>query len=153
MTREESISIAVILQSAGFLFSPFAAPSNSAWWAKGTVERCEVAGFSFLVGATVVPFYTLFLSYYILKRVKDKMIPQEFARKYEFKIHHALIWLFPIVGGFVALARKDINPSENGYLCIVMDNPVGCGADPDIHASEDNTPRRILCSLSLFRFL
>mmetsp|Transcript_3769 Transcript_3769/g.5770 ORF Transcript_3769/g.5770 Transcript_3769/m.5770 type:complete len:292 (-) Transcript_3769:1483-2358(-) len=58
------------------------------------------------------------------------MTPQEFAHKFEFKIH-ALIWLFPIIGGFVALARKDFNPAKDGSLCIMMDNPVGCSADPD----------------------
>ena len=124
------LSIADIMRSAGILASSFAAPSNSAWWAKGTVETCEAAGYFLQVGATAVPFYTLFLSYYFLKRVKDRMNSQEFARKDEFKIH-AFIWLFPIIGGFVALARKDFNPTENGSLCVMMDNPVDCIADSD----------------------
>jgi len=126
------LSIADIMQSAGILASSFAAPSDTpdAPWAKGTVETCEAAGYSMQVGGTAVPFYILFLSYYFLKRVKDKITPQEFAHKFEFKIH-ALIWLFPIIGGFVALARKNFNPTKNGSLCVMTDNPDGCSADPD----------------------
>lgn len=58
------------------------------------------------------------------------MTPQQFARKYESKIH-VLIWLFPILGGFVALARKDFNPSTNGALCTIMDNLVDCTGEPE----------------------
>jgi len=125
------------MQSAGILVSSFAAPSDStpgAPWAMGTIGTCEAAGLFLLVGATAVPFYNHFLSYHFLKRVKDKMTPQEFARKYEFNIH-ALIWLFPIIGGFVALARKDFNPSKNGDLCVMMDNPVDCIADPETYGT------------------
>ena len=124
------------MQSAGILASSFAAPGDTpdAPWAMGTVETCETAGYFLLVGGTAVPFYTLFLSYYFLKRVKDRMPRQEFARKYEFKIH-ALIWLFPIIGGFVALTRKDFNPTENGSLCVMINNPVDCIADPETHGT------------------
>ena len=135
------LSIADTLQSAGILASSFAAPSNSAWWGKGTVETCEAAGYFLQVGGTAVPFYTLFLSYYFLKRVKDGMNSQEFARKDEFKIH-AFVWLFPIIGGFVALARKDFNPTENGSICAMLDNPVDCSTDPDTTCNRgQNAPK------------
>ena len=130
------LSIADIIQSAAMIMSPFAAPSDTldAPWAKGTIGTCEAAGFSLYIGAAAVPFYTLFLSYYFLKRVKDKITPQEFASKYEFKIH-ALIWLFPIIGGSVALARKDFNPAINGGICTVIDRPIGCSTDPDTYGT------------------
>ena len=130
------LSIADIIQSASIITSPFAAPNDTldAPWAKGTIGTCEVAGFFLQVGGTAVPFYTLFLSYYFLKRVKDKITPQAFASKYEFKIH-ALIWLFPIIGGFVALARKYFNPYIGGSLCMIMDNPVDCSTDPDTYGT------------------
>jgi hypothetical protein len=130
------LSIADIIQSTSIIMSPFAAPSDTidAPWAKGTIETCEAAGFFLAIGSTAVPFYTLFLSYYFLKRVKDKITPQEFASKYEFKIH-TLIWLYPIIGGFVALARKDFNPTLNGDLCMTIDRPVECSTDPDTYGT------------------
>lgn len=130
------LSIADILQSASIIISPFAAPSDTldAPWAKGTIGTCEAAGFFFHIGATAVPLYTLFLSYYFLKRVKDKITPQDFANKYECNIH-ALIWLFPIIGGFVALTRKDFNPLRNGDMCIMIDRPIDCSTDPDTYGT------------------
>lgn len=132
------LSIADIIQSASMIISPFAVPSDStriyAPWAKGTIDTCEAAGFFLHIGGNAVPFYTLFLSYYFLKRVKDKITPQEFARKFEFKIH-AFIWLFAIIGGFVALARNDFNPTMEGSLCIVIDHPVDCSTDPDTYGT------------------
>ena len=139
------LSIADIMQSAGILTLSFAVPIDTpdAPWAMGNTEACETVGFFLNIGVTAVPLYTLFLSYYFLKRVKDRMTPQEFARKYEFNIH-ALIWLFPVIGGSVALARKDFNPSKNGALCIMMDNPVDCSADPETYGScirGENAPK------------
>ena len=126
-----------------------AAPSDTldAPWAKGTIGTCEAAGFFLQVSGTAVPLYTLFLSYYFLKRVKDKLTPQEFARKYEFKIH-ALIWLFPIIGAFVALARKHFNPTiNNGGICTVIDRPIRCSTDPDTYGTcirGQNAPKDAL---------
>ena len=130
------LSIADIIQSTSLIISPFAAPSDTldAPWAKGTIGTCEAAGFFLYIGAAAVPFYTLFLSYYFLKRVKDKITPQEFARKYEFKIH-ALIWLFPIIGGSIALARKDFNPALHGGICGLIDRPINCSTDPDTYGT------------------
>jgi hypothetical protein len=133
------LSVADIIQeSAGMIISPFAVPSDStriyAPWAKGTIGACEAAGFFLQVGASAVPFYTLYLSYYFLKRVKDKVTPQAFASKYEFKIY-VLIWIFPIIGGFVALARKDFNPTMGGSLFVAIDNHVDCSTYPDTHGT------------------
>ena len=83
-----------------------------------------------MIGGTVIPFYTVFLSYCFLKRVKDKVSVLDFARKYEFKIH-ALIWILPIIGGIVGLVRKDFNPLKYGSMCSMMDSTVGCSIDPD----------------------
>jgi len=142
------LSIADIIQSTSLIISPFAASSDTldAPWAKGTIGTCEAAGFFLQVSGTAVPFYTLFLSYYFLKRVKDKITPQVFARKYEFKIH-ALIWLFPIIGGSVALARKDFNPTINGSICTVIDRPISCSTDPDTYGTcirGQNAPKDAL---------
>ena len=126
------LSIANIMQAAAILVSPLAAPSDTPFssWAMGTTATCELAGFFLYVGGTAVPFYILFLSYYFLKKVKNKLTPQEFADKYEFKIH-ALIWFFTIAGGCVGVARKDFNPSKGGLLCRVIDNPVDCSTNPE----------------------
>jgi len=142
------LSIADIIQSTSIIISPFAAPSDTldTPWAKGTIGTCEAAGFFLHIGATAVPFYTLFLSYYFLKRVKDKITPQEFARKYEFKIH-AFIWLFAIIGGFVALATNDFNPALHGDICTVLDRPIRCNTDPDTYGTcirGQNAPKDAL---------
>ena len=50
----------------------------------------------------------------------------------------------------MAQARKDLNPSTNGSLCVMLDNPVDCSATPILHATEGKTPPKIMCSLSLF---
>ena len=128
------LSLSDILQSVALLISPFAVPSDTSdllspfsW---GTIQTCEAAGFFLMIGGTVIPFYTVFLSYYFLKRVKDKVSVLDFARKYEFKIH-ALIWILPIIGGIVGLVRKDFNPLKYGSMCSMMDRPVGCSIDPD----------------------
>jgi len=111
--------------------SPFAVPSDtvdlltSSWARNGTIQTCEAAGFVLNIGGTAIPFYTVFLSYYFLKRVKDKVSPLEFSRKYEFKIH-ALIWILPIIGGIVGLVRKDFNPLKYGSMCSIMDLPIEC---------------------------
>lgn len=93
---------------------------------------CEAAGFFLQVGATAVPFYILFLSFYFLKKVKYKMTLKGFSDKYEFKIH-ALKWLFPIFGGVVALTRNDFNPAEAGALCMSIEHPYNCQKDPDLY--------------------
>lgn len=127
------LSIANITQAAGILVSPLAAPSDTpfASWAMGTTATCELAGLVLYVGGTAVPLYILFLSYYFLKKVKNKLTPEEFADKYEFKIH-ALVWFFAIAGGCVGLARNDFNPSIAGSLCRVIDHPVDCSTNPEI---------------------
>jgi hypothetical protein len=133
------LSISDILQSVSLLVGPFAVPRDHDHyheipWAKGTVGTCEAAGFFLTVGATTIPFYTLFLSYYFLKRVKDKMTPEQFSRRYELKIH-AFIWIFNIIGGIVGLASKHFNPARDGDFCVMEEFPHGCSADPDVYGA------------------
>ena len=128
------LSIGDILQSGGIIISPFTVPSDTpdAPWARGNVETCEATGFFLFIGGNIVPFYTVFLSYYFLKRVKDKVTPKEFTRKYELVIH-LITWLYTIIAGFVGLARDNFNPSGEGSVCIMMDNPKSCSTDPETY--------------------
>jgi len=134
------------MQSGGIIISPFAVTSDTpdAPWARGNIETCEATGFFLFIGSNIVPFYTVFLSYYFLKRVKDKVTRKEFARKYETVIHF-ITWLYPIIAGFIGLARDNFNPSGGeGSVCIMMDNPKSCSTDPDIYGQcirGENAPK------------
>ncbi|GFH46901.1 hypothetical protein CTEN210_03375 [Chaetoceros tenuissimus] len=127
------ISIGDLFQTIGFLSGPFLVPegTENSMWGRGTITTCEVAGFFLQFGNTLVHFYTVFLTFYFLKRVKDKKTPEEFAKKYEV-IVHAIIWLFTLTGCIVALARDDYNPVEGGDLCLPIDKPIDCNIHDDV---------------------
>ena len=119
------ISIGDILQSLGLIIGPHAIPKEyadfGAYWAKGTTETCDVAGFVIVLGTGyIVPFYTLLLSYYFLKRVKDKIKPSEFTNRFEKKIH-VLIWVYSLSSCIYALVKQLYNPSEEGKQCMIID--------------------------------
>ncbi|GFH53409.1 hypothetical protein CTEN210_09885 [Chaetoceros tenuissimus] len=118
------ISIGDILQSLGIIIGPHAIPKEytdlGAYWAKGTTVTCDVAGFIITLGTNyIVPFYTLLLSYYFLKRVKDKVKPAEFT--FVEKKIHAFIWVYSLATCIYALVKKLYNPSEEGKHCMIID--------------------------------
>ncbi|GFH53212.1 predicted protein [Chaetoceros tenuissimus] len=116
------ISIGDILQSLGIIIGPHAIPREytdlGAYWAKGTTTSCNIAGIITATGSIyMVPFFTLVLSYYFLKRVKDKVKPAEFAKSYEIKIH-AFLWSHVIAACLYAYFRHLFNAADEGQLCI-----------------------------------
>ena len=119
------------LFSLGIIISPFAAPKDTpnALWAQGTVESCEFAGF-LMNFMSIVPFYAVFLTYYFFKRVVKKVPCGKFALSEPY--FHALIWTYAILGGFIGLAMDAFNPTRAGSMCLMIENPLGCHANPDV---------------------
>ncbi|GFH50343.1 hypothetical protein CTEN210_06819 [Chaetoceros tenuissimus] len=100
-------------------------------WAKGNVASCDGMGFLLHTGMALNQLYTVTLSYYFLKRVKDKVKPPDFAKRYE-KLMHASIWIVAVVLNLAALLRKDFNPVESGDLCAMIDKPIDCSLKDDV---------------------
>ena len=98
------LSVGDILNSLAVLVSPFASPKDNpdAIFSIGNVRSCEITGIFLQIGGCMVPLYTLFLTYYFLKRVKYKTSPADFA-KYQEKIITILILLFAVGTAVVAL--------------------------------------------------
>lgn len=120
------LSIGDVIQSICVLASPFAAPSSPTHiFGTGSTQSCDAVGFFLIVGSVAVPWYTLFLTFYFLKRVKYRLTPQKFAKREE-KWLHILIWVYSFVVGFYSLAKKQINPTQGGSLCYLTASPVGC---------------------------
>ena len=120
------LSLADVLQSLGVLVAPFAAPDDPLnIFGKGNVQSCEAIGFFTVLGSLAVPWYTLHLTYYFLKRVKYKVKPRDFANGEE-KWLHILIWTYSSAVAIYALANGQINPSRGGSMCYIAASPVGC---------------------------
>ncbi|GFH46503.1 hypothetical protein CTEN210_02977 [Chaetoceros tenuissimus] len=124
------LSLADILQSLNFLLSPFLSPKENpdSIFSKGSVESCEGTGFFGSIGGTAIPLYTLFLTYYFLRRVKYKVKPEQFA-KFEEKLICSLIWIFSIGTNIVALAKGQINATKYGSICMIASRPYDCATN------------------------
>ena len=99
-TRSKSIfamSISDILFSSAHLLFPFMSPKENpdALFAIGSFKSCEAIGFVHMVGVSGLVLYTVFLTYYFLKRIKYKITPRDFAQKEE-KYFHAYSSPFPL---------------------------------------------------------
>ncbi|GFH46307.1 hypothetical protein CTEN210_02781 [Chaetoceros tenuissimus] len=124
------LSQADILQSSMILLSPFLSPADNpdSIFRMGTVKSCEVLGFFGSIGGTAIPFYTLFLTYYFLRRIKYKVKPEQFARCEE-KIFCTSIWIFSIGTNMVALATGQINATKHGSMCMIASRPYDCATN------------------------
>ncbi|GFH62075.1 hypothetical protein CTEN210_18551 [Chaetoceros tenuissimus] len=126
------LSASDVVFSLGMLLSPFLSPRDTVLrpaFSKGNTQSCEFAGYLFIMGMAAVPSYTLFLTYYFMRRVKYRVLQRVFALKEE-KILHVifitLIFLFPTI----ALVRKEINESNSvGTMCFIASSPHDCGRD------------------------
>ncbi|GFH55864.1 hypothetical protein CTEN210_12340 [Chaetoceros tenuissimus] len=125
------LSLADVLQSLGMLLGAFAAPDAPFHiYGRGNVQSCEAIGFFTIIGFLAVPWYTLHLTYYFLKRVKYRVKPGEFANGQE-KWLHIIIWTYAFAVAIYALAKGQINASKGGSMCVVADRPAGCEKTPD----------------------
>ncbi|GFH56220.1 hypothetical protein CTEN210_12696 [Chaetoceros tenuissimus] len=130
------LSFGDVLFSLGFIFSPIAAPKDTPdnLWAAGNTASCEFVGFLFNF-MSIVPFYSAFLTYYFYKRVVRKVSRSTFAYRTEVKLH-VFIWMYTIVGGFVALGLDYFNPSRKGSMCLMIEYPLSCHSSEDPDACE-----------------
>ena len=144
------LSLGDILQSLGMLISPFAAPSNPGHiFGVGSVESCDAVGFFFVVGSLVVPWYTLFLTFYFLKRVKYKVSPTDFAKREE-KWLHIIIWMYSLLVGIYAVAKGLINPSKGGSFCYITAAPQGCEKKEDLECVRGEGGTELHINVSSF---
>ena len=113
------LSIADIFQSTGLLLGQVLSPADTtdAIFSRGTVTSCEAIGYIFIVGSVAILWYTLFLTYYFLRRVKYKKKPHEFAQHEEYYIS-LFIWIYPFVLAVTALKLEQINATRYGSTCV-----------------------------------
>lgn len=116
-----AMSIADILFSFTALISPFASPRENpdALFAIGSFKSCEVVGFFQVVGNSCLVYYTVFLTYYFLKRIKYKMTPRDFAQKEEKYFHIIFIVLAYSLAIACLVTERSINPQIHGSICIM----------------------------------
>ncbi|GFH56216.1 predicted protein [Chaetoceros tenuissimus] len=84
---------------------------------------------------SIVPFYSAFLTYYFYKRVVRKVSRSTFAYRTETKLH-VFIWMYAVIGGFVALGLDYFNPSRKGSMCLMIEYPLSCHSSEDPDACE-----------------
>ncbi|GFH50151.1 hypothetical protein CTEN210_06627 [Chaetoceros tenuissimus] len=128
-----AMSISDILFSCGLFFSPFMSPKDNpdALFAIGTTGSCEAIGFIFILGYISIMFFTVFLTYYFMRRIKYKVTPQNFAKKEEnyFRVVLCFIALFMAISN---LATGSINSQAYGSLCVPQPYPEGCDKSPEM---------------------
>ena len=112
------LSIADIFQSSGFILGQVLSPADTpdAIFSRGTVTSCQVIGYIFIVGSAAILWYTLFLTYYFLRRVKYKKTKKDFAQQEEYYIF-LFIWIYPFVVAVTALKLEQINATRYGSTC------------------------------------
>ncbi|GFH52568.1 hypothetical protein CTEN210_09044 [Chaetoceros tenuissimus] len=101
-----------------------------ALFAIGTTGSCEAIGFIFIIGFQCLLFYTLFLTYYFMRRIKFKVTAKDFAEKEEKYFHKAFI-LFSLSFSVACLSTGSFNPLARGTLCSISSFPQGCNQSPD----------------------
>ena len=145
-----AMSIADILFSLGLFLSPFMGPKDNpdALFAIGTTGSCEAIGLLFMLGLTWLVFYTVFLTYYFMRRVKYKVTPQNFAKKEE-KYFHIIFIVVAVVVAFISVSTGSINPQGKGTTCGLGPYPVGCDKSPDMTCERgDGKATKLILSLS-----
>ncbi|GFH49700.1 predicted protein [Chaetoceros tenuissimus] len=92
------------------MLSPFMGPKDNpdALFAIGTTKSCEAIGFLFLLGFQCLLLYTVFLTYYFMRRIKYKVTAQNFAKKEE-KYLHGVSILITFSMALTALVAGSIN--------------------------------------------
>mmetsp|Transcript_14567 Transcript_14567/g.22049 ORF Transcript_14567/g.22049 Transcript_14567/m.22049 type:complete len:556 (-) Transcript_14567:178-1845(-) len=134
------MSSADVIQSLALLIGPFAVPKEAIPelpWAVGNIVSCNIDGFLFVAGATVVPFYLLLLCLYYFCRLNLKMTDNNFSRKIETKAH-IFIAPYAITINIWALLLKTFNPlpgyeRQPGSACYIVSYPAGCADSPEIY--------------------
>ena len=145
------MSIADIFFSMGLALSPFVGPKDNpdALFAIGTTGLCEAIGFIHIIGLLCLVFYTVFLTYYFLKRIRYKRTPSDFAKKEE-KYFHALFIMFSLAVSVAGLVTGSINPLSHGSICQIVSYPPNCERSSDIICERGLNAKRIMRVGSIF---
>ena len=102
-----------------------------ALFAISTTGSCEAIGFMFTLGVCCLVWYTVFLTYCFMRRIKYKITPQNFAKKKE-KYFHFVATFLSLGLGLAGVATGNINPQGKGNICGLGPYPVGCDKSPDM---------------------
>ena len=146
------LSLSDILFSLGMLLSPFMGPKDNpdALFAIGTTESCEAIGFMFILGFICTIYYTVFLTYYFMRRIKYKVTAKDFAKKEE-KYFHLVILLVSLSAAISALLTGSINPQSKGSVCAIGTYPTGCHQSTDMVCERGETASStIMLCLGIF---
>lgn len=135
------LSLSDIMQSSSLLFGPIATPTSmpQAFWARGNVNTCQIAGIFFTIGTISTQMYTLLLCYFCLCKVTRRVDSDEaFARKVEWKSHW-FIFGFNIITCVAALASNSLHAGSRGLFCFIGESPPGCSRIPEIFGECDES--------------
>ncbi|GFH44609.1 hypothetical protein CTEN210_01083 [Chaetoceros tenuissimus] len=146
------LSLSDILFSLGMLLSPFMGPEDNpnALFAIGTTESCEAIGFIFIMGFCCTIYYTVFLTYYFMRRIKYKVTAKGFAKKEEKYLHLAIL-LLSLSAAISALLTGSLNPQNKGSVCTIGTYPPGCDKSSDMVCERgESASSTIMLFLGLF---
>lgn len=106
-----SLSASDVVFSLGMLLSPFLSPRDTVLrpaFSMGNTQSCEFAGYLFIMGMVAVPSYTLFLTYYFLRRVKYSRVTQRtFALKEEKVLHCCLHYFYISISNYCIYSKRN----------------------------------------------
>ena len=108
---------------------------------EGSFKSCEVVGFFQVVGISCLVYYTVFLTYYFLKRIKYKMTPRDFAEKEE-TYFHIIFSVLAYSLAIASLVTESINPLIHGSICMMGSYPEGCERFADGKPCERGSPSK-----------
>lgn len=121
------LSLADLYQSAVLAIGPLAVPRDVPFapWARGSTFTCDAAGFFLLSGNIGVPLYTFGICLYYLCRTKYRMTNQQFAQRFEIKLHMFIV-LFSLSTSFAGLVTKNFAVVPTRSFCYIASYPSFC---------------------------
>ena len=123
--------ISIVISSIASVFSTLPIPKETegVWLALGTTKTCELQGFFYKLGSTMIPMYSGALCIYYVCVVKYSMSDQLFGKRIE-PLMHITIILWSLVGTLTALVTGSINEAES--ICWIAPLPKDCLNKEDV---------------------
>ncbi len=133
------VSVSDIIQSLAYLLGPFLVPSEiQDSWGIGNKRTCRVQGCLLVFAVAIVPMYMCFLCFYYLCKLKYRMSNEEFAYKFEAKIHSFIIFAAAAIS-ISGLIMNVIHTPYNRTTCGIAVAPVGCRINSELYGECDPT--------------
>ncbi len=122
------LSLADIVASLSFIFSPFFVPSETSQrvWAMGSQTTCSFLGWMTQFGLAAV-WYNALLSFYYLFTVRLRIPRDIFAKKYE-KWFHLSAWIFFSITASIGSTFDWYSEFQINQGCWLGEIPKGCEA-------------------------